>query len=339
MLEDDIDWDVRLKDQLQTFSLASRAFLQPLEGDPHGHSLATLPRDEGDDTIATTVPLSKVLQTPTPPPRPRMSPYGDGWDVLWLGHCGTELPGRNNHEKEDEDLSDTHRGSSSSRTDVPRPPPPPPQTPLGIITINDDETVPAPRHLRPHPFADRLDRLAMLHPPRTRAVHAAQGTTCTLGYAVSQSGARKLLWRFGVDTFTTGFDLMLRDLCDGRYHHAHHAHAHAASSAPGRDDGKKRELVDGGEQHEHEPEEPWRRARSRRSHHPRPVCLTVQPPLFGHFSSGRGDAGSDIQGVGGGYMHRSGSQYIRLSVKQNLGRLVDGASVEELVDQWPDDKP
>ncbi|KLU83688.1 hypothetical protein MAPG_02739 [Magnaporthiopsis poae ATCC 64411] len=258
ILEDDIDWDVRLKEQLRTFSLASRAFLQPLAGDPHGHSLATLPRDEGDGAAAT-IRLSKVSQTHRN--RPRTSPR----------------------------RRERHASSSSTNT---------------ARHHHDQRRRDGARAAAPPPAPvsrTRLDRLAMLHPPRTRAVHASRGTTCTLGYAVSRSGARKLLWRFGVDTFTTGFDLMLRDLCDGRYH------PHATPGS----DGKRGA----------------------------PVCLTVQPPLFSHFSSGRGDAGSDIQGVGGGYMHRSGSQYIRLSVKQNLGRLVDGASVEELVDQWPDDKP
>ncbi|KAL8356257.1 hypothetical protein RB601_001527 [Gaeumannomyces tritici] len=297
ILEDDIDWDVRLKSQLQTFSLASQAFLQPLDGHSHGRSLSALLRDEGDAT--TTLP-----RIPQLPHQPQGSPYGTGWDVLWLGHCGTELP---IHEGE-EDAKNPHRDADA---DAPPPPPPAQKKPLGgvVVTIRDDETVPAPRHLRPHPFADRPDRLATAHPPRTRAVHASRATTCSLGYAVSRAGARRLLWRLGVDTLTAGFDLMLRDLCDGRYH----GDGEGGVEGGGREAGQ------------------WR-GRGR------PVCVTVQPPLFSHFSSGRGDAGSDIQGVGGGYMQRSGSQYIRLSVKQNLGRLVEGASVEELVDQWPDDR-
>ncbi|KAL8414586.1 hypothetical protein RB594_005713 [Gaeumannomyces avenae] len=295
ILEDDIDWDVRLKAQLQTFSLASQAFLQPLDGHPHGRSLSALLLDEGD---ATTT----LLRIPQLPHQPQGSPYGTGWDVLWLGHCGTELP---IHEGE-EDATNPRRDADANA-----PPPQPSQkkTLGGVVTIRNDETVPAPRHLRPHPFADRPDRLATAHPPRTRAVHASRATTCSLGYAVSRAGARRLLWRLGVDSLTAGFDLMLRDLCDGRYH----GDGEGGVEGGGREAGQ------------------WRGGG-------RPVCVTVQPPLFSHFSSGRGDAGSDIQGVGGGYMKRSGSQYIRLSVKQNLGRLVEGASVEELVDQWPDDR-
>ncbi|OJJ47380.1 hypothetical protein ASPZODRAFT_1947666 [Penicilliopsis zonata CBS 506.65] len=49
IIEDDADWDVSLKTQLQSFAHAVRA----LQG--------------ADEAI---------------------SPYGDAWDVLWMGHCG-----------------------------------------------------------------------------------------------------------------------------------------------------------------------------------------------------------------------------------------------------------
>ncbi|KAE8391584.1 hypothetical protein BDV23DRAFT_152979 [Aspergillus alliaceus] len=50
VLEDDADWDVNLKKQLQRFASAS----QIVQGDT----------------------------------RPKHSPYGDTWDLLWIGHCG-----------------------------------------------------------------------------------------------------------------------------------------------------------------------------------------------------------------------------------------------------------
>ncbi|KAE8348916.1 hypothetical protein BDV28DRAFT_142409 [Aspergillus coremiiformis] len=50
IIEDDIDWDVTLKNQLQEFALGSRA----------------VQRDRGASGI----------------------PYGGDWDLLWLGHCG-----------------------------------------------------------------------------------------------------------------------------------------------------------------------------------------------------------------------------------------------------------
>lgn len=53
------------------------------------------------------------------------------------------------------------------------------------------------------------------YPAHSRIVHASKATTCTQAYAVTQQGARKLLWQFGVQTLTAGWDFMLRDWCDG----------------------------------------------------------------------------------------------------------------------------
>ncbi|KAF7585833.1 hypothetical protein BBP40_010041 [Aspergillus hancockii] len=50
ILEDDIDWDITLKNQLQGFALGSRA-------------------------------IQKKTRLPE-------TPYGGDWDLLWLGHCG-----------------------------------------------------------------------------------------------------------------------------------------------------------------------------------------------------------------------------------------------------------
>ncbi|KAL2832903.1 hypothetical protein BDW59DRAFT_93893 [Aspergillus cavernicola] len=53
IMEDDADWDVSIKTQLQSFAIATRA----LQGTKN-------------NTAA--------------------SPYGHDWDILWLGHCGLE---------------------------------------------------------------------------------------------------------------------------------------------------------------------------------------------------------------------------------------------------------
>ncbi len=52
ILEDDVDWDTALRQQMQNISLAVRS-------------------------------LTKVAETD-------LTPYGDRWDVLWLGHCGEQ---------------------------------------------------------------------------------------------------------------------------------------------------------------------------------------------------------------------------------------------------------
>ncbi|KAI6089125.1 glycosyltransferase family 25 protein [Hypoxylon rubiginosum] len=231
ILEDDIDWDIRLKSQLQTFAAASRTWLRESQSSKSEVELL-------DTTIGAGGNVESV--------------YGAAWDVLWLGHCGADLP------KAQKSLT----------------------SPL-VVTILEDETVPAPQHLKPHPFALQ-DKLGKQYPPHTRVVHASSGNVCTLAYAVSQEGARKLLLDFN-SRYDAQWDLMLQKWCEG---------------TP-------------------------------------PTCLTVQPPLFSHYYP-KGGA-SDIQGQGGGYAKGSGSPYIRLSVRENLGRLVTGEPFSQMVDQLPDD--
>jgi len=46
-------------------------------------------------------------------------------------------------------------------------------------------------------------------------MHRANTTTCTIGYAVTQRGARKLLYEFGIREFSKGYDFALSDWCNG----------------------------------------------------------------------------------------------------------------------------
>lgn len=286
ILEDDADWDIRLKSQMQIFARAARAFTQPLrsgsgKGNPlsskyHGHPAPSIP----------------ITQLPSLP-RPERTPYGDAWDLLWLGHCGTSFaaPGPDGRAV--------------------------PINPLQV-TIPSDPTVPPPRHLKPHPFA-LTDPLAALHPPHTRVVHLSNGTTCTQAYAVSQQGARKLLYRFGLaERLTKGWDLVLGDWCDGGYR--------SSVAGDGEGDGGGGEGSGAG----------------------LPVCVTVQPPLFSHHYGAGGGGKSDISAPGGGFLRvgegrleKGMTPYVRWSVRLNMGRLVEGGSsdVEGLVvDQWGEGK-
>ncbi|KUJ17655.1 uncharacterized protein LY89DRAFT_58730 [Mollisia scopiformis] len=58
VLEDDVDWDVALKDQLELVSPLIRTF--------------------SDTDLSTS--------------KENMEPYGTDWDLLWLGHCGDIIP-------------------------------------------------------------------------------------------------------------------------------------------------------------------------------------------------------------------------------------------------------
>ncbi|KAK0616344.1 hypothetical protein B0T14DRAFT_604658 [Immersiella caudata] len=281
ILEDDADWDVRLKSQLQVFAQAARAFTQPPSS---GSSLtkADLWRsDVSSDHTNADVFLGELPSDL----HPKLTPYGDKWDVLWLGHCGTEFPKKsataeaNPKEISGHVVDDAHRPS------------------LLRVVIPNDPTVPAPDHLKAHPFALK-DALAEEYPPHTRVVHASSATTCTQAYAVSQQGARRLLWQFGLQTLTNGWDFMLKDWCDGAY---------VASEENA--SGYKRKG---------------------------PVCVTVQPPLFSHHY-GKG-AASDITAPGGGFIKKDKEMtpYIRLSVRLNMGKLVAGERFDDLADQFAD---
>ncbi|PVH87904.1 glycosyltransferase family 25 protein [Cadophora sp. DSE1049] len=149
IMEDDVDWDVRLKSQLQLIAHGTRT----LQG-------STSPSD---------------------------SPYGDDWDLIWLGHCGEVFP---------EQLEE----NASKAPDSP-----------GYIslatkyTIRGDPTVPPPSHARG--FQN------FTASPHTRWIHVTGGPICTFAYALSLAGARKVLFDLSVDHLVGPFDNALAGLC------------------------------------------------------------------------------------------------------------------------------
>lgn len=194
-------------------------------------------------------------------------PYGLDWDVLWLGHCGTSLPQ------------------------------PSPFHPDRLMLLND-LTTPAPKHLRLREAAPP-DPIATLYPPYTRVYHrTGNETLCTLAYAVTQRGARKILYELGIRELNGGFDFELGKWC-------------GKSSAGDEVKGNKGE----------------------RSVERKLNCVTVQPPLFSHYWGEKEQ--SDIMGAGAGGRPEVGSRYVMRSVRGNLGGLIDGS--ERLFEQWTHD--
>ncbi|KAK7962856.1 uncharacterized protein PG986_003681 [Apiospora aurea] len=307
IMEDDVDWDLRIKSQLQTFGAASNAWLHmtsdmeswPSNGLGDDPLITYRPRRSGAESLGITsvmdresedrhsIPLDHISPASTSPSPDH--PYGEGWDVLWLGHCGTDFP--------DPASSVPHN--------------------LRVV-VADDPTVPAPRHLKPHPFASH-DALGELYPPHTRVVHAASspGTACTLAYAVSQRGARKLLWQFGLEDFSSQWDLMLGDWCAGGYvdrttpngdntdetKSGHDQNDEAAGT------NKNNGLGESSNGNKHGTKGDGERGRRKRQ---QPTCMTVQPPIFGHYFAKKG--ASDIRGQGGGYASKIGAPYVRWSL-------------------------
>ena len=138
ILEDDVDWDYYIHDQMTTFTTGLNAILN------------------------TTVNADTN------------SPYGDTWDLLWLGHCGETL-----------------------MRDKP------------IYRISEDKTMPGWDHisgLANHPPWE-------MFPEHTRFVHSTGDPTCSFGYAVSHRGAQKMMYHLEIAGLGAPFDVELRTFC------------------------------------------------------------------------------------------------------------------------------
>lgn len=140
ILEDDADWDVALKYQMVEFARGSRYLLNtPLRQQPD-------------------------------------SPYGDDWDMLWVGHCGVL-----------EQRSDSRRW-----------------------IISDDATVePSENHLN-NVDTPTLEPFGKEH---TRMVFKSANGCCLAAYALSLSGARKSLNMMSLRPWDGPVDWGWNDLC------------------------------------------------------------------------------------------------------------------------------
>ncbi|RVX72769.1 hypothetical protein B0A52_04168 [Exophiala mesophila] len=142
IIEDDVDWDVRIHSQMKLVSDAVRNF-----------TLAS-----GEDTLA---------------------PFGNAWEVLWLGHCG-----------------------EISERDRPK------------LTYFD-ETRPKTEHYMgwSHKYLENEEAIV---PPTHRAVQRTRNTVCSFGYGVTHRGARNILRQLGQGQ-DEAFDIALMAHCrDGK---------------------------------------------------------------------------------------------------------------------------
>ena len=140
ILEDDADWDVTLKYQMVEFARGSRFLLN------------------------------------TPRAKQPRSPYGDDWDMLWVGHCGA-LEQRNDGRR---------------------------------WIISDDVTV------EPSDFqSDNVDKptIEPFGKEHTRMVFKSANGCCLAGYALSLSGARKSLNMMSLRAWNGPVDWGYNDLC------------------------------------------------------------------------------------------------------------------------------
>ena len=192
-MEDDADWDVRIKSQLKDFALASRTLIQPLSSDPQRHADPTFPTPKDQSEKSVEYQIDNLPSTVAP----HLSPYGDGWDVLWLGHCGVRFP----------NLEIEEWASASQKLAKGR-----------IIHLNDN-TVPENEYLD---LLSEDDDPRKKYPEHTRIVHHPIKSQCSLAYAVTQASARRILYDLAVKSFTNPYDIMLREYCEGSTGHEYH---------------------------------------------------------------------------------------------------------------------
>ena len=140
ILEDDADWDVALRSQLEHFALGSQSLLE---------------------TSTKTVPFS---------------PYGDGWDMIWLGHCASQ-PANDDWRR---------------------------------FLMKNDPTVTPPNHRAN--WAETPQDMSK-YDNSTRIIYFSKGGTCTYSYGLSYHGAQKLLKWLSMEIYGKAIDFGLHDMC------------------------------------------------------------------------------------------------------------------------------
>ncbi|KAL9599371.1 MAG: hypothetical protein Q9219_003904 [cf. Caloplaca sp. 3 TL-2023] len=140
IFEDDADWDVSFRDQLLNFATGSQWLLNT----PAGH-------------------------TPH-------SPYGDDWDLLWLGHCALA---------------------------------PIQDDPRRVLFENDPSTTPWVHRFNLGTIPDMTH-----YDNTTRIMYATRGGICLYAYALSYRGAQKILFHLSMSYYHRPVDFGIHDMCE-----------------------------------------------------------------------------------------------------------------------------
>ena len=139
IIEDDADWDVRFREQLEYIALGAQ-------------TLQNSPKD-----------------------RISHSPYGDDWDLIWLGHCASQI-------QENDDRR--------------------------FLMKNDKTVTPYEHRVNYGGIPDMTP-----YDNTTRIMYWSRGSTCTYSYALSLHGARKMLKYLSMDIYAGPVDFGLHDMC------------------------------------------------------------------------------------------------------------------------------
>ncbi|KAL1311419.1 hypothetical protein AAFC00_001581 [Neodothiora populina] len=137
IMEDDVDWDVDVRQQTRQISRA----------------------------------VKKLTKSRSP------APYGDDWDVLWMGHCS------------DPPYHDQRDGP--------------------MVIFDDNTTIPLEKYQGLDPHIREVVKEGQ------RSVHYSRNPVCTFAYAVTARGARRLL-AHAAKGKGGAFDLMLMHACQDK---------------------------------------------------------------------------------------------------------------------------
>jgi hypothetical protein len=195
IMEDDTDWDIRIRQQLQNLARSSRALTQPLRRNPHAFADPTYLLPVGQRDFSSRLPqhtevVAMDMDLLPTTADPKVNPYGDDWDVLWIGHCGQFLP-------------------KPGDKNVPK----------GRVVQKMDETAAQKHYLH---FVLKPLKYAEEYPDHARVVHHVQDGVCSLAYAVSQKGARSMLYEIEMKNFNAALDLLLHWACSGENGREYH---------------------------------------------------------------------------------------------------------------------
>lgn len=148
ILEDDVDFDVSIKSQLTEFARGSRV-IQETQGNPI------------------------------------TSPYGDDWDMLWLGYCGIKILEEQRGEKR------------------------------RIFVIPNDPTLRPPQHKEQEFWGPTIAEFPGMEPHRM--IFDASEGVCSLAFGITYEGARKALASFAMMGLDQAMDLSYRHMCNGQF--------------------------------------------------------------------------------------------------------------------------
>jgi len=192
ILEEDADWDIRLREQLHDFAKASHVLNSRASAIDRN---TTTPSDASEAIHFETLPNDNT---------PYASPYGDRWDVLWFGHLGTRMV----HDDDD------------SQNVIYR----------SYVVQHNDSTVTQYKQQKTLDNSFWNFDLST-RPDHTRLYHSSIQGVGTQAYAISLAGARRALYSMNIDIPIGPIDIVLRYFCQNTYTNTEY-HALCITTSP-----------------------------------------------------------------------------------------------------------